>query len=260
MADRPSHSERSSPGPTQQPRLYSRLAPWFHLLTAPEEYAEEAAIYRNVIHSNASSPPHTLLELGSGGGNNASFLKADFQLTLVDLSPEMITVSRSINPECEHVVGDMRSIRLGRLFDVVFIHDAVSYMLADDELTQAIRTAYVHCKPGGVALFVPDHVRETFRESTSHGGHDSDSRAMRYLEWAWDPDPGDSTYLTDFAYLLRDEKGEIQVEWDRHHLGLFSRADWLRIIGSVGFEPRSVPFELAGVEAGSALFLGLRPA
>ena len=69
--------------------------------------------------------PGTLLELGSGGGNNASHLKARFNCTLTDISPDMLALSRTLNPECEHLEGDMRTLRLGRTFDVVFIHDAI---------------------------------------------------------------------------------------------------------------------------------------
>lgn len=253
---------RPSDGPGSEAlpgRLYTDLAPWWHLLAAPAEYAEAAAFYWNVIRSACSSPPRSLLELGSGGGNTASFLKSHCTLTLVDLSPEMLGQSQSINPECEHLSGDMRSIRLGRLFDVVFVQDAISYMRTEAELEQAIHSAYVHCRPGGVALFAPDYVRENFRSSTSHGGHDGNGRAMRYLEWTWDPDPDDSTYLVDFAYLLRDENGALRVESDRLQLGVFRRADWLRIIGAAGFEPRAVPFEQSDVGPGSEVFLGLRP-
>ena len=35
-------------------------------------------------------------------------------MTLVDLSEEMLAVSRELNPECEHLQGDMRTLRLGR--------------------------------------------------------------------------------------------------------------------------------------------------
>jgi methyltransferase family protein len=70
-----------------QPKLYRELASWFHLLTAPEEYAEEAALYGRLIAEASDSTPETVLELGSGGGNNASHLKAFFTMTLVDRSP-----------------------------------------------------------------------------------------------------------------------------------------------------------------------------
>jgi hypothetical protein len=40
-------------------------------------------------------------------------------MTLVDLSEEMLVVSRQLNPECQHHQGDMRTVRLGRTFDAV---------------------------------------------------------------------------------------------------------------------------------------------
>jgi len=176
------------------PRLYTDLAGWFHLLTRPDEYVDEAAAYRDALLSGSATRPRTLLELGSGGGNNAFHLKRDFACTLSDLSPAMLALSTSINPECEHVAGDMRTLRLGRTFDAVFVHDAVMYLLREEDLRQAVATAFLHCRPGGTTVFAPDYFKETFQESSEHGGHDgADGRALRYLEWTWaghvDPAP-----------------------------------------------------------------------
>lgn len=223
------------------PKLYGELAAWWPILSSPADYAEEAEWARRLLVEACREPPRTLLELGSGGGNNASHLKAHFQMTLVDLSPGMLAVSRALNPECEHVEGDMRTVRLGRLFDAVFVHDAVMYMTSEDDLRQAIETAHVHCRPGGAALFCPDHVREIFSPSTDHGGHDGEGRAMRYLEWTYDSDESDTIYETEFAYLLREADGSVRVVHDRHVCGIFSREVWLRLLREVGFEPSIVP-------------------
>jgi SAM-dependent methyltransferase len=231
-------------------RLYHELASWWPLLSPPRDYEEEAAFYQRLLLEASSRPARTLLELGSGGGNNASFLKARFELTLVDCSPGMLEVSRALNPECEHVGGDMRTVRLGRRFDCVFVHDAVAYMTTEADLRLAIETAYLHCTPGGAALFAPDHLRENFRPSTDHGGDDGGSRAVRYLEWTWDPDPADSSYVVDYAYLLREQDGSVRVEWDRHVEGLFARADWLRLLAESGFEPQAVRFDHSELEPG----------
>src|SRR3712207_3861404 len=95
-------------------------------------------------------PAPTLLELGSGGANNAVHLKAHFaQVTLTDLSPQMLAVSRALNPDCGHLLGDMRTLRLGRAFNVVFIHDAIDYMSTHHDLRLALETAFLHCTPGG---------------------------------------------------------------------------------------------------------------
>lgn len=232
------------------PKLYRELAEWWPLLSAPPDYAEEAALYQQALLGACERPAATLLELGSGGGNNASHLKARFALTLVDRSAGMLAVSRGLNPECEHVEGDMRTVRLGRRFDCVFVHDAVAYMTSEDDVRRAIETAFVHCEPGGAALVVPDHVRETFHPSTDHGGHDGAARALRYLEWTWDPDPADDTITVDYTYVLRDRDGSVRVEHDQHLEGLFGRAQWLQWLRDAGFEPAVVPFDHSELEPG----------
>ena len=229
-----------------KPKLYADLAAWWPLLSPAGDYREEAAFCLQVMREAGIPAASSLLELGAGGGSNAFHLKSYFaELTLTDLSPEMLAMSRTLNPELEHLEGDMRTLRLDRLFDVVFVHDAIDYMLTLQELRQALNTASVHCKPGGLGLLVPDHVRESFQPSTDHGGTDGDGRSLRYLEWTYDPDVRDTTYITEFAYLLREGDQETHIEHDQHICGLFSRADWLRLLREVGFQPEIIrdPFE-----------------
>lgn len=241
-------------------RLYTDLAVWWHLLSPVEEYEEESATYARTMRAFARRPLREVLELGAGGGNNAWHMKASFAMTLADVSAAMVAESRRVNPDLEHHVGDMRSIRLGRDFDAVFIHDAIDYMTTADDLRRAIDTAFVHCRPGGVALLAPDHVREIFRPATDHGGSDGPDRAMRFLEWTWDPDPADSTCITDYVYALREPDGSVRVEHDRHVHGLFPRQTWLDLMERAGFAATVVPFEHSEVEPGlHELFVGVRP-
>lgn len=241
-------------------KLYDELASWWPLLSAPAEYEEEAAFYARTLAAAATRPLRALLELGSGGGNNASYLKRGFEMVLVEPSAGMRDVSRALNPECEHVAGDMRTVRLGRTFDGVFVHDAVCYMTTIGDLRRAIETAFVHCRPGGAALFAPDHVRETFQPGTDQGGHDAGERGLRYLEWTFDPDPEDTTYTVDYAFILRGPGDSVRVEHDRHVEGLFPRAQWLGLLAEAGFEPRVVPLEHSEVEPGAHdVFVAARP-
>ena len=53
------------------PKLYRGLAAWWPLLSAPEDYAEEAEDYRKLILETSDGEARDVLELGSGGGNNA---------------------------------------------------------------------------------------------------------------------------------------------------------------------------------------------
>ena len=242
-----------------EPKLYAELADWWPLLSAPSEYEEEAAIYVGALLAASDDMPRTLLELGSGGGNNASHMKRRFEeVVLVDRSPGMLAVSRALNPACDHREGDMRRVRLDRQFDCVFVHDAICYMTTEEDLRKVARTAFEHCRPGGAALFAPDYLQETFLPGTDHGGHDGDGRALRYLEWTWDPDPTDTVYTADYAYVLREADGTARVVHDRHEEGLFPRALWLGILSDAGFEPEALSIQHAGLEMHSELFVARR--
>lgn len=232
-------------------RLYGDLAAWWPLISPPADYAAEAGYFGTLLRS-APMPVRDVLELGSGGGSNALHLKASFAMTLVDLSAEMLEISRRLNPDCEHQQGDMRTLRLGRSFDAVFVHDAVDYLLTEADLRQVMDAAYAHCRPGGIAMFVPDRTTESFRPGTDSGGSDSpDGRGARYLGWTWDPDPADSWVQTAYAFLLRRADQSVQVVHETHRLGLFSRYGWLRILAEAGFEASSV-IEACSVIEGSA--------
>ena len=226
------------------------------MLSPPSDYLDEAGFFRRVLAAAGLPAAPTLLELGCGGGNNAAHLKACFAgMTLTDLSPRMLAVSRALNPDCEHLVGDMRTLRLGRSFDVVFVHDAIDYMTTRHDLRLALETAFLHCAPGGLALFVPDYVQETFRPGTEHGGSDGSARALRYLEWTYDLDDTDTTYTVEYAYLLRENDGPAWIEHDRHTNGLFPRAEWLRLLREMGFRP-----EIIHDQYGRDIFVARRPA
>jgi SAM-dependent methyltransferase len=218
-------------------RFYTDLAEWWPLISAPEDYAEEAGEALRHLRS-ARRPVREVLELGSGGGNNGYHLKGELELTLVDLSAEMVNVSRRLNPECVHAVGDMRTVRLGRTFDAVFIHDAIDYMVTREDLRAAMRTAFEHCRPGGVAVLVPDATAEIWAPGTEHGGHDAaDGRGVRYLAWDWDPDPGDERVVTEYVFILRGAAGRpTEVVHETHETGLFAEVTWLALLAEAGFE------------------------
>jgi len=239
--------------------MYGELAAWWPLISPPEEYAAEAALFTEILAAGAP-PVRTVLELGSGGGHNASHLKGRFDLTLVELSAGMVAVSERLNPTCEHHQGDMRTVRLGRTFDAVFVHDAVMYMTTEEDLLAAVETAFVHCRAGGRALFVPDCTTETFVPFTDSGGSDGpDGRGARYLEWVWDPDPSDTICRSEFAFVLREADGSTRVVHDPHDWGLFPRTTWLAALETAGFTVEAIPEVTVEDHEPRELFLGTKP-
>jgi SAM-dependent methyltransferase len=240
--------------------LYRELARWWPLISPPGEYADDAAIIGAVFDS-AVIPVRSVLDLGSGGGHVAWHLRAGRTLTLVDTSPDMLAVSRQLNPDCAHVVGDMRTVRLGQVFDAVLVHDAIDYVTTTDDLRMVIQAAFAHCRPGGLAVFAPDHTAETFRPGTGGGGgSDAAGRQASFRETTTDPEPGDDWILAEYEFTLREADGTVRVVPEAHRLGSFGRETWLRLLTEAGFEASTQ----GGVDAGGnrpqrVLFVGRRP-
>ncbi|MCE7079453.1 trans-aconitate 2-methyltransferase [Streptomyces sp. ST2-7A] len=245
--------------PNPHPRMYGDLARWWPLISPVEVYEGDAHTAAGLFAA-AEGPVRTVLELGSGGGHTAFHLRSRYTMTLVDLSGEMLDVSRALNPGVEHLLGDMRDLRLGRSFDAVLVHDAIDYMTTEEELAAAFRTTYRHCRPGGVAVFFPDHLRETYEPSTEWGGEDAaDGSGVRYLEWGLPAEPDGHTVRTEYTFTLREADGTVRTAHETHVTGLFTAAVWTRLLGEAGFEVSTATESGGDGEPTRTMFVGHRP-
>lgn len=242
--------------PDQPARLYGDLARWWPLLSPVDVYEDDAATAVTLL-GQAKRPVRRVLELGCGGGHLAHHLRSRYALTLVDLSPQMLDVSRRLNPDAEHLVGDMRHLRLDETFDAVIVHDAIDYMTTREDLAAAFRTAYRHCRPGGVALFFPDHLAETYQPGTDCGGDDAeDGSGARYLAWSLPPEPGATTVRTEYTFTLREADGRVRAVHETHTTGLFPAAVWRELLAAAGF---AVSWAREEGGQGRTIFIGHRP-
>lgn len=216
-------------------RIYDDLSAWYPLLDPVEEHEAEADAFHQAFQRGIQGEARTLLELGSGAGNNAFFLKRHYHCTLSDLAEGMLGLSRQLNPDCIHHHADMRTLRLGTTFDAVLVHDAIVYMTTEEDLRRAFQTAFEHTRPGGAAVVAGDYYREDFRENWEVYQAGEADFELRCMEWTWDPDPNDTVYQVDYAFLAR-KGGELRAVHDRHFEGLFPRATWERLLQEVGFE------------------------
>lgn len=236
-------------------RLYSDLVPWYRLLDPVADHEGEATVVLDAFRAAVGGG--TLLELGAGAGNTAFFLRPYFTCTLTDLSPQMLGLSRGLNPDCEHLEGDLRTLRLGRTFDAVLLHDAVCYMATEADLRAAMATVFEHLRPGGVAVIAPDHFSEDFEEYAEVDEASDGPLALKSLAWCWDPDPSDTSYRVDYAFMVR--RGSAMEVVHEHHIeGLFSRADWRLWAQRAGFTVESL-FRPVDTEDPGEIFVLRRP-
>ncbi|MFZ5981273.1 MAG: class I SAM-dependent methyltransferase [Candidatus Zixiibacteriota bacterium] len=246
------------PEDIKQNRLYYEFADMWPLLSDSKEYAGEARYWKEALRDKLGEGRHEILELGVGGGNNLSHLTADFKATAVDLSDKMLDISRRLNPDVEHYVGDMRTVRLGMKFKAVIIHDAINYMLTEDDLRAAFKTAAEHLDKGGVFVTSPDYFRETFTDgAVRHQKRTDGQTVLDYVEYEFDPDPDDTEYIYILTYFIR-KGAELRIEHDRHYGGLFPLKRWLELIDEAGFDVEKYDYDVHDDKRQSFLLVGVK--
>ena len=220
-------------------KLYEDLAWLWPIWGSPEEYADFCSHVVGLIRDHTQIPTRTLLNMGCGGGKNVFNLKQHYEVTGLDLSPNMLALARELNPECVFLQDDMRSFVLDGCFDAILIDDAVSYMITRADLKASFAAAWRHLRAGGVMVVGPDLTKETFVQnrtlSTSATGRSKAVNAeVVFIENEYDPDPTDDHYEGTIVYLIRED-GRLRIETDRHILGLFSLEVWRETLQEVGF-------------------------
>jgi hypothetical protein len=60
--------------------------------------------------------------------------------------------------------------------------------------------------------------------------------------------------------MLRDARGSVQVVHEAHHLGLFPRETWRRLLAERGFDAQVMTEVIPGEQMPRVLFVGRRPA
>ncbi len=238
-------------------RMYDDLARLWPWISPPEDYEEESQFWRAALRAKLGPGRHRLLELGVGGGHNLSHFAQEFAATAVDLSARMLEQSQRLNPGVEHLVGDMRTLRLHRTFDAVLVHDAIDYMVSLKDLRAVFATAAAHLRPNGVLIVAPDYTKETFEDGAVYSRTTSGpSICLTHVEIDFDPDPSDTTLESLMLSLIRED-GEIRVELDRHTIGLFSQATWIEELTQAGFEVERWPTREDDDPRERALYVGV---
>ena len=141
-----------------------------------------------------------------GAGHNLSYLTGEFAATAVDTSPEMLQLCKKINPGVELHQDDMRDIRLGRKFNAVLIHDAIVYMLSEDDLMRTFATAAAHLENGGIFIIGPDYYLDNFSGlRVEYCTRSEGALELTYVEYAYDLDPSDTIMEIIFSFFIREQ-------------------------------------------------------
>lgn len=134
--------------------VFAAYSQYYDLLYRDKDYAAEARYVHELI-ARYRPGARSVLDLGCGTGRHAALLaEHGYDLTGVDFSEEMLRVARETAPGLKFVHGDVRSLRLGKTFDVVAsLFHVMSYQTTNADLRAALATIREHLAPGGMFVF-----------------------------------------------------------------------------------------------------------
>lgn len=139
----------------------------YDALYGEKDYAGESDLIAHLFALHADGPVASVLDLGCGTGGHALPLAGrGLRVTGVDRSPAMLARARAKSAEMaagmagatvvapEFIEADVRTLRLGRVFDAAIMMFAVlGYQHDDDALLATLASVRRHLPPSGLFLF-----------------------------------------------------------------------------------------------------------
>ena len=145
----------------------------------------------------------------------------------------MIEQSTLLNPTTVHTVGDMRSVKLGMMFDVIIVGDSIGYAISMQDLKAVILNSRQHLKKTGVLLLLPDWTQETYTHNHVWSREvEFGQSTVSLVEYQYQNLSDPSQIHSVFVFLIASGTDTI-VEVDYHSFGLHSAATWRSTIESL---------------------------
>jgi len=139
-------------GPGFRSLLYSE--PRLYDLVFPDADGSIERMCREAFRRFLPSAPGSMLDIGCGTGRHvAAMAETISDCWGVDLIETNVAYARARHPRLHVVQGDMRTVRLGRDFDVITsFGNALSYALMDADLVRTMDTYAAHTRPGTLLI------------------------------------------------------------------------------------------------------------
>ena len=128
--------------------------PHLYDLVFPDTDGSLERMCRDAFRRYMPAAPASALDIGCGTGQSLDALAETVaECWGVDLLDTNVAYARATRPRLHVVQGDMRTVRLGRTFDLVTsFGNALSYALTDDDVARTMDTYAAHAHAGTLVM------------------------------------------------------------------------------------------------------------
>lgn len=218
--------------------LYTSLAECYDKIYQSKNYTQEALFIKEHGQSNkTASDEYTLLDLACGTGTHAHELEKYYQVTGIDLNPEMLEIAKTKTQHTTFHTGNMQNISSSigdKCFDVITcLFSAINYNTNLKELEQVFREVYEHLNTNGVFIFDLGFCQENWME----GLVSIDTVVEDNLKLArlCQSHQKNGIFTADFVFLLKKD-GEINFDIDRHKVGVYYTEQVNTLLENIGYK------------------------
>jgi len=229
--------------------VFGNYSKYYNLLYRDKDYDGEASYIHDLIHKNSENA-ESILDLGCGTGRHDLLLREKgYNVVGVDNSDFMLEEARRKIREIKDrpntlafEKGDIRSIRLGKKFDVVVsLFHVMSYQVSNEDILSAFTTARAHMKDSGIFIFDCWYGPAVFAsrpEVRIKRINDSNLSLTRIAEPVIDVNA--NTVDVKYWILLRENaNGKSEELYETHKMRYYFIPEIIHYLATVGFDYRS---------------------
>jgi len=234
---------------------FHQFARYYDFINDWKDYRRESLRLESIAGRFGGTGGSTWLDVACGTGRHLEFLRRRHFTMGVDASPEMLRIARRRLPGVRLVLGDMRTFRLNRRFDVVScLFSAIGHLKTKADVLATFGNFARHLNPGGVAIVEPWIQPSVFRAGHIHLRTYQDS-TITIARVASSSRRG-SHSLIHYHFLI-GESGRGVRYFEETDVGLLlSREELIDLMKRAGLRAR---FFSRGFLPGRGLLLGVKP-
>jgi SAM-dependent methyltransferase len=233
--------------------MFTETALYYDKIYSFKDYPAEAERLMAIFREHQRSGGTHLLDVACGTGRHLEYLRDQYDVEGIDISPELLAIARQRLPGIRFHHGDMRAFDLGDTFDLVTcLFSSIGYVKTLENLSHAVRCMASHLTSGGLLVIEPWFTPDIWRPGTVHAIF-VDEPELKIARINTSLVEGRLS-IFDLHYLIGTPAG-IEHLVEHHEMGLFTADEMHAALAAVGLE---VTFDPQGL-MGRGLFIGRRP-